>query len=219
MRRLRGLAFVMALVTLMGLAVASYSGVFERGVPVTLEVDRAGSQLTERADVKVRGLIVGQVEEISTDGDGATVQLSLDPEMVDMIPATVSARVLVADPEVALAELICEALATDGHEAVAARDADDALARLTEEPFDLVISDALLPGLPAERLTGAIERHRPELRDRVLLTTGDWVGGEPEAVARRFGIELLRKPFEIDELRWAVRRQLAPDREATLSGS
>ena len=29
MRRLRGLAFVMALVTLMGLAVASYSGVFE----------------------------------------------------------------------------------------------------------------------------------------------------------------------------------------------
>jgi phospholipid/cholesterol/gamma-HCH transport system substrate-binding protein len=94
MRRLRGLAFVMALVTLMGLAVASYSGVFERGVPVTLEVDRAGSQLTERADVKVRGLIVGQVEEISTDGDGATVQLSLDPEMVDMIPATVSARLL-----------------------------------------------------------------------------------------------------------------------------
>jgi signal transduction histidine kinase len=133
--------------------------------------------------------------------------------------ATVSARILVADPEVALAELICEALATDGHEAVAARDADDALARLTEEPFDLVISDALLPGLPAERLTGAIERHRPELRDRVLLTTGDWVGGEPEAVARRFGVELLRKPFEIDELRWAVRRQLAPDREATLSGS
>ena len=132
---------------------------------------------------------------------------------------TVSARILVADPEVALAELICEALATDGHQAVAAKDAADALARLAAEPFDLVISDALLPGLPAERLAGAIVRHHPELRDRVLLTTGDWVGGEPEAVARRFGVELLRKPFEIDELRWAVRRQLANDREATLSGS
>ena len=139
-------------------------------------------------------------------GPAATPQPSLARGM-----PTVSARILVADPEVALAELICEALATDGHEAVAARDAEDALARLAGEPFDLVISDALLPGLPAERLT--------ELRDRVLLTTGDWVGGEPEAVARRFGVGLLRKPFEIDELRWAVRRQLAHDREATLSGS
>jgi len=114
-----------------------------------------------------------------------------------------------AHPEVALAELICEALAVDGHEAVAARDAEDALARLTAEPFDLVISDALLPGLPADRLAGEIERRRPELKDRVLLTTGDWIGGEPEAAAKRHRTGLLRKPFEIDELRWAVRRHLA----------
>ena len=93
-RRIQGLAFVLVIASLLGLAVAQYTGVFERGVPVTLEVDRAGSQLTERSDVKVRGLIVGQVASITTDGGGADVQLTLDPEMVDMIPANVSARLL-----------------------------------------------------------------------------------------------------------------------------
>jgi phospholipid/cholesterol/gamma-HCH transport system substrate-binding protein len=93
-RRIQGLAFVLVIASLLGLAVAQYRGVFTSGVPVTLEVDRAGSQLTERSDVKVRGLIVGQVASITTDGGGADVQLTLDPEMVDMIPANVSARLL-----------------------------------------------------------------------------------------------------------------------------
>ena len=95
-KRLQGVAFLAVLVTLLGLAVATYAGVFEDGVPVTLEVDRVGSQLSERSDVKVRGLIVGQVESIATEGaaSGATAQLRLDPEMVDMIPAGVSARLL-----------------------------------------------------------------------------------------------------------------------------
>ncbi|WP_300017037.1 MCE family protein [Pseudonocardia sp.] len=94
LRRVRGVAFLAVIVTLLGLSVATYNGVFERGVPVTLQVERAGNQLTERADVKVRGLIVGKVAGVSSDGDGATVELFLEPDTVDMIPAGVSARLL-----------------------------------------------------------------------------------------------------------------------------
>jgi DNA-binding NtrC family response regulator len=161
----------------------------------------------------------GRIEVEESRTGGALFRLELPrgdlatatsrPADLDADLPTVSARILVADPEIALAELICEALAGDGHEAVAARDADDALARLSSERFDLVISDALLPGLPADRLESAIARHRPELKGRILLTTGDWIGGEPEEAAERHRAELLRKPFEIDELRWAVRRHLA----------
>ncbi|MHA6792688.1 MCE family protein [Pseudonocardia bannensis] len=93
-RRLQGLAFILVIALLIGLAVAQYAGAFRTGVPVTLQVDRVGNQLAERADVKVRGLIVGQVEQVSSDGTGATVQLSLRPEMVDQIPANVEARLL-----------------------------------------------------------------------------------------------------------------------------
>jgi phospholipid/cholesterol/gamma-HCH transport system substrate-binding protein len=93
-RALQGVAFVAVIALLIGLAVAKYAGAFEGGVPVTLKVDRVGNQLSERADVKVRGLIVGSVKQVSTDGDGATVQMMIDPNMVDEIPADVTARLL-----------------------------------------------------------------------------------------------------------------------------
>jgi phospholipid/cholesterol/gamma-HCH transport system substrate-binding protein len=93
-RRLQGLLFVVVLLGMAGLAIGRYAGVFDQGVPVTLDVDRVGTQLTERADVKIRGLRVGQVESISTDATHATVQLSIEPDLVDQIPANVSARLL-----------------------------------------------------------------------------------------------------------------------------
>jgi phospholipid/cholesterol/gamma-HCH transport system substrate-binding protein len=94
MKALRGLAFLGVLLLLGGLAVGQYAGAFRSGVPVTLKVDRVGTQLDPKADVKVRGLVVGSVTSIHTDGDGATVALSLDPELVDQIPADATARLL-----------------------------------------------------------------------------------------------------------------------------
>jgi virulence factor Mce-like protein len=93
-RRVQGLLFVVVLLALVGLSVGSYAGVFDRGVPVTLQVDRVGNQLAEKADVKVRGLDVGKVTAVTTDGEKATVQLMIDPDKVDLIPANVSAQLI-----------------------------------------------------------------------------------------------------------------------------
>jgi two-component system NtrC family sensor kinase len=120
----------------------------------------------------------------------------------------VSARILVLDSEAALAALICETLSAEGHQAVAALDAQQALDQLMGEPFDLLVSDAALPGLSGDRLAREVGRFHPRLLDRIVLTTGDWVSREPEAVARRLGAGLLRKPFELDELRRLVRTRL-----------
>ncbi|MFR9804196.1 MCE family protein [Pseudonocardia sp. RS010] len=89
-----GVVFVLVIALLIGLAVAQYAGAFRPGIPVTLKVDRVGTQLNERADVKIRGLIVGTVEGISTDGDGATITLSMNPDLIDRIPEGVTARLL-----------------------------------------------------------------------------------------------------------------------------
>ncbi|MFC5951488.1 MCE family protein [Pseudonocardia lutea] len=89
-----GVVFLLVIALLIGLAVAQYAGAFRSGVPVTLKVDRVGTQLNERADVKIRGLIVGTVDEIATDGDGATITMSMDPDLIDRIPDDVTARLL-----------------------------------------------------------------------------------------------------------------------------
>jgi virulence factor Mce-like protein len=61
---------------------------------VTLETDTAGNQLQEASDVKVRGVIVGDVREVKGSADGATIQLAIDPDYLDQIPADVTARLL-----------------------------------------------------------------------------------------------------------------------------
>lgn len=93
-RRLQGVAFLVVVISLIGLSVATYSGAFSRGIPVTLRTDHTGLQLDKRSDVKVRGLIVGEVTSVSSSGGVAIVDLMLTPEMVHLIPDNVSARLL-----------------------------------------------------------------------------------------------------------------------------
>jgi len=92
--RTYGVAFLVVVALLLSLSIASFNKAFADVVEVTLETNRIGSQLQEASDVKIRGLIVGEVRTIEPHGDGVTLGLALKPEMVDLIPAKVSARLL-----------------------------------------------------------------------------------------------------------------------------
>jgi virulence factor Mce-like protein len=92
--RLSGVAFLCVIALLVGLTIALYNKAFTPVVKVTLLADRIGNQLSPPADVKLRGLIVGEVRSVSSTGDGATIGLALDPSKVDLIPDNVQARLL-----------------------------------------------------------------------------------------------------------------------------
>jgi phospholipid/cholesterol/gamma-HCH transport system substrate-binding protein len=89
-----GVAFIGVLVFLLWLTYAFYAKVFTKTVNVELKTSHIGLQLNEHADVKLRGIIVGEVRGVSTDGDEATVDLALKPDQVNEISAAVSARIL-----------------------------------------------------------------------------------------------------------------------------
>lgn len=93
-RRLLGAAFLIALVGLLVLSVAVYQKAFTPVVHVTLRADHTGMQLNPGADVKVKGVIVGEVRDIAADGDQAVLRLALDPALVRFVPSDVSARLL-----------------------------------------------------------------------------------------------------------------------------
>jgi phospholipid/cholesterol/gamma-HCH transport system substrate-binding protein len=92
--RVQGLAFLVVLVSLLGLAVAQYEKAFATVAHVTLHTDVVGNQLQNASDVKVRGVIVGEVRDIKTSLQGATIDLAIDPQYLSQIPANVSARLL-----------------------------------------------------------------------------------------------------------------------------
>ena len=92
--RTYGVVFLVVIALLVGLTVAIYNQAFTKVVHVTLQTDRVGNQLAPPADVKLRGLIVGEVRAVHSDGHRATVDLALKPHTVGLIPANVRARLL-----------------------------------------------------------------------------------------------------------------------------
>ena len=92
--RTYGVVFLVVLALLIGFTIAVYNKTFVDVVNVTLETNRVGNQLAPPADVKLRGMIVGEVRAVRSDGERATIEIALQPDKVAMIPKDVSARLL-----------------------------------------------------------------------------------------------------------------------------
>ncbi|MFD5426782.1 MCE family protein [Streptomyces sp. NPDC127084] len=92
--RVYGTVFAAVIALLLSLSVAVYQQAFTSAVRVTLEAGTLGNQLEPRADVKLRGLLVGEVREVRADGEKATLDIALKPEHVARIPSDVRARLL-----------------------------------------------------------------------------------------------------------------------------
>ena len=92
--KLYGIVFIAVVALLLSLSFAVYQQAFTSVVRITLEADTLGNQLDPRADVKLRGLLVGEVREVRADGEKATLDIALKPEHVPLIPADVHARLL-----------------------------------------------------------------------------------------------------------------------------
>ena len=92
--RLYGVVFLAVLTLLLSLSVAVYQQAFTPAVRIRLEADSLGNQLDPRADVKLRGLQVGEVRSVHADGRKATLDIALKPEYAADIPSDVRARLL-----------------------------------------------------------------------------------------------------------------------------
>ena len=79
-RRLLGLLLVAVLIGGVALSIALYQRAFTPVVSVKLQSGNIGNQLLKQSDVKVRGLIVGSVKEITATPDGIAVSGAVNGE-------------------------------------------------------------------------------------------------------------------------------------------
>jgi CheY-like chemotaxis protein len=82
-------------------------------------------------------------------------------------------RILVVDDERAIQEVMEELLTEFGYDVETASSGDEALRAVTDNAYDLVISDLRMPGFSGAALTNALVRCRPALANRIVLITGD----------------------------------------------
>ncbi len=119
------------------------------------------------------------------------------------------ASVLLVEDERALALAVSEALIDAGLQVDHAGDGEEALARVRQSSYDVVICDLKMPRVDGMALYRAIAAASPVLARRVIFVTGDVAGADAERFLEESGCRWLSKPFRLGDLLRSVREALA----------
>ena len=89
-----GILFLCLLLAGIWLTYGVFTQKFTHFDEVTLDAPTIGLQMPERADVKIRGVIVGEVLGFSATDRGATVRLGIFPSQMHTIPSNVTGAIV-----------------------------------------------------------------------------------------------------------------------------
>ena len=117
------------------------------------------------------------------------------------------ARILVAEDDRPLAQLLVANLEQDGHEVVVADDGRYVLGTLMEQTFDVLVLDLMMPWVDGFDVLLNLGSARPRV---VVLTARD--DSYSERRAQALGVDAyLTKPYDPDELAATVKQLAAND--------
>jgi len=161
----------------------------------------------------------GRITVKSSPGEGASFFVSLpvsdgpikpalvkEPERVDVGAGAV---VLVVEDEAALGAAVAESLRDAGFTVDRAGDGEEALARVRERAYDLIVCDLKMPRVDGMTFYRTLERDHPDAARRVLFVTGDVAGTEAERFLEETNCRWLAKPFRLRDLLRTAREMLS----------
>lgn len=117
-------------------------------------------------------------------------------------------RILIVEDEPAICEVCRRALVGEGFEVDIAVNGEVAREMLGRKDYDLYLIDVRTPVMNGKELYRYISERHPELKERVIFTTGDILGGDTKGFVGQTGRPFLPKPFLLDELRTIIRETL-----------
>ena len=131
-------------------------------------------------------------------------------------------KVLAVDDERSVTMLLIRALTAQGHDVDTANDGAEALRLVFLNEYDAILLAIRMPGLGGAEVFRSIEVLRPDLAGRVLFITGDTVSPDTRSFLEQTRVEVLHKPFSLEEFRqsmdrFAVLKEQRPT-ESDLSG-
>lgn len=114
------------------------------------------------------------------------------------------ARILIADDQSSMREMMSLACQLDGHEVIEAIDATTAIDLYEREDPDLMLLDLNMPGGGGQHVIKQLRfAHAGQLKPFIIVSgyIGDMASGELQALRAHRVIE---KPFTLDTLRGAI---------------
>jgi putative nucleotidyltransferase with HDIG domain len=115
-------------------------------------------------------------------------------------------RILIVDDEEAIREVVSTLLTAQGYKCDTAANGEEAINKMREGGFDLVLSDLVMPGVDGLKLIELVRGYDPEV-PVIMVTAMHDISTAIEAM-RRGAYDYILKPFEKDQLFLSVRRAL-----------
>ncbi|MCA9935196.1 MAG: PAS domain S-box protein [Anaerolineales bacterium] len=126
---------------------------------------------------------------------------------VPHIPNTV--ELLLIDDEESVLNIVRRILQRQGYQVQISRTAEEALARLQQKSYDLILCDLRMPGMSGQELYEHLDRTQPHQAKRFILLTGDSISSQTRQFLEKSHLPYIHKPFDIGELVKLVQEQLA----------
>jgi len=117
-----------------------------------------------------------------------------------------TASILVVDDMPEMQRVLNCSLASAGYLVATAGSGEEALARIGEQEFDLIVTDIVMPGLSGLEVLEKSQLLNP--RAAVIVMTGYATLETAVTALRRGACDYLEKPLHLDELNLRVRRAL-----------
>jgi len=166
------------------------------GLSITYSIVEAhGGQITvERPAEGGAAFLV----ELPPAGPDVPQRHSADVEAPPLPPAT-RRTILLVDDDPAVRRMIKALFGREGHTVEVARNPGQALDLARTRTYDLILADGQASAR-GRRFVEELVEARPDLRDRILVATGD-VRPTTEVALGQLGLRYVRKPFNLRDLR------------------
>jgi CheY-like chemotaxis protein len=113
-------------------------------------------------------------------------------------------RILVADDEPVMRNLLLRILETEGYRVTLASSAQEALEKLQDEKYDLLLSDVKMPGMSGFELLRATKASYPDMA--VIMMTSYGEAYTVKEALMNGADEYITKPFKSHEISLIVER-------------
>ena len=122
--------------------------------------------------------------------------------------------ILLVDDETVFGEMLSEMLRMKGYQTRVCSSSEDALLKMEQRQFDLVLSDFRLPGMNGQQLYETAVQRQPVLAKRFIFLTGDVLNQDAHRFIESVGCRFLTKPFKFEKVKEIVQQVLEESQDA-----